>query len=86
MSKFFKGLKKKAPAAPVPRSLEDITKDYNMLKGQAGEVQYQLYALKQNLEAINQQLLRLNHEGAARQKLNQEEAAKKKEETTNDKK
>lgn len=87
MSKFFGNSKKKnlkqLPEAPAPRDIETITADYNQLKAQAGEVQYQIYALTKNLEQINQGLLNLNHEGAARQKLDNEAvAAAKKEEVT----
>lgn len=76
MSKFFGNNKKKSlkqlSEIPVPRTLEAITTDYNNLKAQAGEIQYQIYALTKNLEQINQGLLNLNHEGAARQKLDNE--------------
>jgi len=79
MSKFFKGLKKakaKVDAAPPPepREIEAITKEYNDLKALAGEVQYQIFALTSNLAQMNNNLLSLNHEGAARQKLDRENA------------
>lgn len=72
MSKFFKGRGKKATEAiaeTAPREMSAIIAEYTQLKGQAGEVQYQVYALNKNLEQINYQLLTLNNEGAARQKL-----------------
>lgn len=76
MSKFFKSIKKAKKAvdqaAPEPRDLKAITDEYNQLKAQAGEVQYQVYALNSNLEQMNQRLLHLNHEGAARRKLDRE--------------
>ncbi len=83
MSKFFKSLKKAKKAvdqtAPEPRDIKAITDEYNQLKAQAGEVQYQVYALKSNLDQMNQRLLQLNHEGAARQKLDREAAPKQEE-------
>lgn len=76
MSKFFKRLNKKTTKVPDPRSMPEIMAEYNQLKSQAGELQYQIFALTQNLADTNQKILAVNHEGAARQKADKESAAK----------
>lgn len=81
MSKFFRAAKKQAAQkAPDPRVIDEIQKEYRQLATQSGEVQYQIYALEQNLEELNKQMIVLNHEGAARQKLDREAADKAKSE------
>lgn len=75
MSTFFKSKKKvKAAELPAPRSLEEIMKEYQPLKVTAGDIQYQIFALGKNLARINEEMERLNYEGAARQKLDAEAA------------
>lgn len=70
MSKFFKSLKKAKKVDPRP--LPEITQEYSNLVNQAGQVQYTIYAMQQDLEQINQKLVAVNHEAAARQKLDKE--------------
>lgn len=77
MTKFFKGKKQlsKQAAAPVPRAYAEVEKEYLELRARAGEVQYQIYVLTKDLEQLNQALVSLNHEAAARQKLDKETEA-----------
>jgi len=85
MTKFFKGKNKKAAEvpteAPVPRQMDEIKKSYEELRNRAGDLQYQAFILKRDLEQINQALVSVNHEAAARQKLDKEAADKQAEET-----
>jgi hypothetical protein len=76
-SKFFKGLNKVKPAAPPePRNMEAIMKQYGEQCNRAGALQYQIYALGLELEQINKDLVSVNNEAAARQKLDKEAAEK----------
>lgn len=70
MSKFFKRKSQIKATAKEPRALDEITREYAALSQKSGEVQYTIYALSQDLEQLNQAILRLNHEGAERKKLN----------------
>jgi len=77
MSKFFKGLKKaKQSAQPIPRAFDEIKQAYNELAGKTGQLQYQKYVIERELEQLNQQLINVNNEAAARQNLDKEAAAK----------
>lgn len=64
---FFKGLGK--PKAKEPRALDEIRTEYGQEAGKAGQLQYQIYALNQDLERLNQRLVSLNYEAAERQKM-----------------
>lgn len=79
MSKFFKGLKKAKKAVDVaPREMPAIQEDYGRLVAQAGQAQYQIYVLNEDLKRLNSNLVAVNQEAAARQALDkattQEEA------------
>ena len=69
---WFKGLKKKVSD---PRKMDEIQKEYGQLCNQAGQLEYQIYVLTQDLEKINESLVKVNHEAAARQKLDKEAPA-----------
>jgi hypothetical protein len=65
-------LKKKAQE---PRKLDEIQKDYFDLRSRAGEVQYQIHVLSENLKEINKALVAVNNEAAARQNLDKQSAS-----------
>jgi hypothetical protein len=75
MTKFFKGKRQaKALPPPVPRVEDEIRKEYADVAFAAGQAQYQVYVYTEELSRINQRLLEINQEAAARQKLNKDEA------------
>lgn len=81
--KFFGNKNKKIKTKPVePRSMDEILKDNQELKTKAADAQYLIYVYTKQLESLNQDLLKLNQEGAARQQLDAE--AKKSEQSTGD--
>lgn len=51
----------------APRALPEIQADYQRLCSQSGQLQYQVYAIKRDLDVINEQIRDLNFEGAAAQ-------------------
>jgi len=57
------------PAPAEPRALDEITKDYATAVSRCGELQYLIYAYGAELEQCNARLVKLNEEGAARNKL-----------------
>ena len=70
--------KKKNPLAEAPapvqeRTTDIIAKEYQQLCTQAGDVQYKIVALQNDLDNLNVQMLKLNQEHF---KLQQEERAK----------
>jgi hypothetical protein len=70
MTKFFKGKSKKAAQVPqVPRSMEEIQKEYGELRARSGELQYTIYVYEADLAQMNSRLRGLNNEAAARQQL-----------------
>lgn len=48
-----------------PRTLDNVRSEYHNLCLQAGNLQYQIHALSQDLETLNLQLRDLNLEAAA---------------------
>jgi len=54
---------------PVPRTIEEITKDFTNLCAQAGNTRYQIYVHEQELERLNKLMASLNYEADARKKL-----------------
>jgi len=64
-----KALRKKAQEPQEPRTLEDIRKDYSELSARAANAQYLVFIHSKELEQLNGQLMHLNQEAAARQKL-----------------
>ncbi len=65
---WLKGFKK-APKEQPPRTMEAIQAEYGQLSARAGQIQYQVFVLNKDLEQTNQALVAVNHEAAARQKL-----------------
>lgn len=55
-----------------PRELSEITKEYQELIGRAGNLQYQLFVFQDELSKVNDRLVEINHEAAARQNLDKE--------------
>jgi hypothetical protein len=75
MTKFFKGKSKKLAEVSKeqpPREMKDIQAAYNELRARAGDLQYQVFVLEKDLSQINQALISVNHEAAARQKLDKD--------------
>jgi hypothetical protein len=56
------------------RSVAEIQSEYTQLCAKAGHLQYSIYALKLDLDLVNEQLKDLNIEGAAAQKAEAESA------------
>ena len=54
----------------VPRELPEIQKEYQEQCISAGQLQYQMKVYSDALEKVNERLLVINNEAAARQKLN----------------
>lgn len=61
--------KAKFPTPPVPRSADDIKKTYFELRARAGELQYQVSILQDELKQLNSGMRELNYEMDARNKL-----------------
>lgn len=79
--KFVKGFRKTKqdkPALPEgPRQLPEIQKEYGELINQVGQLQYQRFVLKQELDVNNAKLIQVNNEAAVRIALDKAaEAAK----------
>lgn len=74
MSRKSARIVKKQP--PAPRSLEEISKEYQQCCVEVGHTQYQISVLKDELESLYEQMFELNKEGAARRQLDAESAAK----------
>ena len=49
----------------MSRTLEDISKEYNQQALVAGQAQYQVHVLKQDLARMNARMQELNQEAAA---------------------
>jgi hypothetical protein len=54
------------------RTIEEIQKEYSLLCAEAGQVQYQIFVLKQDLEIKNEKLRKLNLEASAVSASNKE--------------
>lgn len=55
----------------APRSMDEITGEYNQLIAKAGQIQYQIHVHESDLKQTNERLRQLNYEAAERNKLNQ---------------
>lgn len=53
----------------TPRTLAEITTEYNQLVSRAGGLQYQTFVYADELRQVNDRLVEINHEAAARQQL-----------------
>lgn len=70
---FFKNKQKaKLPKAPEPRAMDELIKANAELKQKAADAQYLVYVYSKDLEQINQALVAVNQEAAARKKLDTE--------------
>jgi hypothetical protein len=47
------------------RTMEEVQKEYSLLCAQAGQLQYQIFIHKKDLEITNDKLRKLNFEAAA---------------------
>lgn len=59
----------------TPRTLPEITDEYNQLLARAGGLQYQTFVYQDELTKVNARLVEINHEAAARQALDKEAPA-----------
>lgn len=78
-TKFFKDKRKKSANVEVksePRSREEIVKEYTEVQAKLGGAQYLKYVYERETEILGQQMLSLNQEADARQKLDAEAKAK----------
>lgn len=67
---------KKAPEPlKVTRELPEIQAEYGQLASKAGQVQYQIEVYKAELAQLNERMLKVNREAAARQQLNAEKVS-----------
>ncbi len=64
-----------SPVFKAPRSLPAIQQEYTNLAANAGQIQYQIYTLKKDLEGVNNALRDLNAEAFSAKQA--EEEAKK---------
>jgi len=55
------------------RTIEEIQKEYSLVCAEAGQAQYQLFILQQDLEVRNERLRKLNLEAAAVSAKNKKE-------------
>ena len=69
LKNLLKRNKNVVPTIPVPRSEDEINKDYTEVCAKAGQVQYNLYLLTKNLEALNGRLREIDLEMRQRQEL-----------------
>lgn len=59
-------------APKAPRSMDAINQDYGRLVSQAGQSQYQITILSEDLKRLNEDLRTLNYEAAARNELDRQ--------------
>ena len=78
--------KVKLNAPRVPRELKLIEQECQQELFKAGQLQYQMDVLSDELVAVNERIRRLNHEGAARKQLDAQKPSEsvKTEESSND--
>lgn len=69
MSKKSSRPGKPVSLAPQPRSIDEITREYNSVAATAGACQYHAMVLGEDLKRLNEQLRSLNQEAAARNEL-----------------
>jgi hypothetical protein len=63
---------KAVKASSVPRSIEDITKEYVEMKNKLADCKYQVYIFELEVADACKRMLELNKEGAERNTLNAE--------------
>lgn len=77
---MFKKLRKaKAEVAALPRDAKVLQAICNELLTRSAKAQYQKFLCEQELLQVNQELMSINNEGAARQQLDKEESLKSEE-------
>lgn len=64
----------KLPKQPQPRSMDEINQDFGRLVAQAGQAQYQVSVISDDLKRMNDQIRSLNYEAAARKELDEKNA------------
>jgi hypothetical protein len=69
MTRFFKNKQSKKPVEQVPRTMEEINKEYADVSAKASQSQYQVYVYTEHLAQLNRQMRSLNEEATARQAL-----------------
>jgi hypothetical protein len=74
MKNVFKRKKDAVPKVNVPRTMEEINKAYGEAVARAGQAQYLVFVHSKDLEQINEQLISLNQEAAARANLDKTKA------------
>lgn len=57
---------------PVPRSAEELNKEYQQIGSEVVNAQYALYLHQRKLSELNDKMYAINQEFLARQKLDQE--------------
>lgn len=67
---------KKPKELSVPRTLPEIQRHYQETCVRAGQLQYQVKVYSDELETVNEELVRINKEAAARQMLDSQAPAK----------
>lgn len=71
MKSLFKK-KSKYPTPQAPRTTDEIRKEYYEARAKAGETQYQIVILRDELSRLNNVMRDLNNENFERQKLDAE--------------
>ncbi len=72
MKNPFKSKKEKFPTTPVPRAALEINKAYSNLCAELGKAQYNVYTWQKHANALKEQILAVDVEMNARQKLDAE--------------
>lgn len=75
MKGFFNGKKKVNLQKAAPRALPDIKKELDQESWALGQLEYQIYVLKQATAMKNKRIEQLNYEGAERQNLDKAAAS-----------
>lgn len=70
-SKFpgFKKSPKLKAVTQAPREMKEIDEECSKLVNRAGQIQYQIFALKQEQDHVNNNLIRITQEAEARNAL-----------------
>lgn len=88
--KYLKGSKKRLgevelpPPPPLPRTTEEITKEYTDLCAKYGHTQYRIKLLEADLNEITNRIITLDREGQERRRLDTEAAAQQPKEEAKD--
>lgn len=66
------GTKVKLDQPKQVRQIDEIRKEYDLLRAQAGDVQYQLFVLTEELKRLNLNMVQANQEAAERNRIDAE--------------